>query len=954
MPGKSESKKRGKPSMVLDTAGFRTVLESLPGSVFAHDLEGRLIFVNEVATRYTGYSKEELLGMTFSDIDPKSLQREDRTRLWHSLSEGESANIESVHLRKDNSTYPAEIHLNAIRLDGRPVILSVVFDITERKKAEEEYTSYLRFVESMDKVNRAMQGAFDIDQMLRDVMDVVLSIFDCDRVYLLYPCDPEASSWEVPMERTRSEYPGLYAAGKREIMEPDVRKVLQAALDAPGAVRFCPGSPNPTPSETWEKYGFRSQVAVDLHPKVGKPWLFGLHQCAFERVWTSEDEKLLEEVGRRLEDTISAMLIFRNLQDSEDRLSEAQRAAHLGHWECDLDAGTVTLSQEALRIYGLSDEEQTFKISSWHRRWLHLIHPEDREKMTRASAETKQGVPNEEIEFRILRPDGEVRIIQGFGAKKWDEPGRPRSIFGAIQDITERKQAEELVRNQEAFIRNILDSVDEGFAVIDRKYRIVSANRSYCKAVGIPETDLIGRLCHEASHHTERPCFESGEDCPVRRTFETGRPQVASHIHLDADGGKHNMELKTYPIADENGTVTSVIETSLDVTDKVKLEAQLQQAQKMESIGRLAGGVAHDFNNMLAVILGRTDMLINSLGTDHPEQESLREIRKATDRSIALTRQLLAFARKQTISPRTLDLNETVGGMLKMLQRLIGEDIDLLWRPWEGELKVRMDPSQIDQILANLCINARDAIEGVGRLTIETNTMILDEGYCRDHPGFVPGEYVLLMISDDGHGMDQETLCNIFEPFFTTKETGKGTGLGLATVYGIVKQNNGFIYVYSEPSYGTTFKIYLPRHSGGQAEAAVKEGPSSPVPRGAGTLLVVEDEIAMLEMTKMMLEELGYRVLAAPTPGDAIHMAEAFGDNIDLLMTDVVMPEMNGRQLADKLSPLYPEMKCLFMSGYTDNVIAHHGVLEEGAHFIQKPFSIHTLSEGVQEVLKGE
>jgi CheY-like chemotaxis protein len=288
--------------------------------------------------------------------------------------------------------------------------------------------------------------------------------------------------------------------------------------------------------------------------------------------------------------------------------------------------------------------------------------------------------------------------------------------------------------------------------------------------------------------------------------------------------------------------------------------------------------------------------------------------------------------------------------MLKMLRRLIGEDIDLAWMPGKNLWPVKMDPSQIDQILANLSVNARDAIEGVGKITIETLDITFDEAYCAAHTDFTPGEYVLLAVSDDGCGMDKETQSKLFEPFFTTKAVGEGTGLGLATVFGAVKQNNGFINVYSEPGHGTTFKIYLPRHMG-KAEQIQAKGLASPAERGHETILLVEDEQAILEMTTMMLKHLGYRVLAASTPCEAIRLAEQHAGELHLLMTDVVMPEMNGRDLARRLLSLYPDIKRLFMSGYTANVIAHHGVLEEGVHFIQKPFSMMNLADKLRETL---
>jgi CheY-like chemotaxis protein len=334
-----------------------------------------------------------------------------------------------------------------------------------------------------------------------------------------------------------------------------------------------------------------------------------------------------------------------------------------------------------------------------------------------------------------------------------------------------------------------------------------------------------------------------------------------------------------------------------------------------------------------------------------PHYQDLLEIHKAAEHSAALTRQLLAFARKQTIAPKVLDLNETVEGMLKMLRRLIGENIDLLWKPATKLWTIKMDPSQIDQVLVNLCVNARDAVSDFGKITIETENIALDAAYCSNHLGAVPGDYVLLSVSDNGCGMDKQTHDRIFEPFFTTKATGVGTGLGLATVYGIVKQNLGYINVYSEPGLGANFKTYLPRYYSQEQHPEVEALPQE-LPRGHETILLVEDQPELLDLNQTMLEMLGYRVLAAGKPSEALILAEKNVDKIHLLMTDVVMPEMNGLVLSQRLQSLYPGLKCLFMSGYTANIIAHNGVLDEGVCFIQKPFSINALAEKVRVALE--
>ena len=390
-----------------------------------------------------------------------------------------------------------------------------------------------------------------------------------------------------------------------------------------------------------------------------------------------------------------------------------------------------------------------------------------------------------------------------------------------------------------------------------------------------------------------------------------------------------------------------------DITEHLRLADQFQQAQKMESVGRLAGGVAHDYNNMLTVILGNTELAMAMMKAEGPVYRALEEVLNAGKRSADITRQLLAFARKQTIVPQPLDLNASVAGMLRMLRRLIGEDIYLAWLPEKDLWRVRLDPSQVDQIMANLCVNARDAIAGVGTITITTGIETCGQENHNEQAGDAYGDYVYLAVTDDGCGMDRETLDNIFEPFFTTKGLGKGTGLGLSTVYGIVKQNNGFINVSSQLGKGTTFKIYLPRYK--FETGRIKTSKDREIPKGHGEIvLLVEDEIPVLQLGQAMLKRLGYSVLTASTPTEAQQLAETHAGSIQLLITDVVMPEMNGWDLARRLAGMHPDMKLLFMSGYTTNTSALQSMLDEGVHFIQKPFMLKDIAAKIRQVLEDE
>jgi len=439
--------------------------------------------------------------------------------------------------------------------------------------------------------------------------------------------------------------------------------------------------------------------------------------------------------------------------------------------------------------------------------------------------------------------------------------------------------------------------------------------------------------------------LESGAD--VRFEFRIVRADGAPRTLLQIVEVSRDAAGKATHIA---GIMQDITERKQAEAEREKLEGQLLQARKMEAVGQLAGGVAHDFNNMLQTVLGTTELLLSATAPDDPRTTDLNEIMNAARHSADLTRQLLAFARKQTIAPKVLDLNDTVGDMLKMLRRLIGEDIELLWKPGAGLDLIKMDPSQLDQILANLAVNARDAIAGVGNLTIETGNAEIHADYSHSPPEVLPGAYVMLAVSDDGCGMTPETQARIFEPFFTTKAFGQGTGLGLATVYGIVKQNNGFITVDSEPGQGTTFKIYLPRHTATAVKTTETAIPAE-MPTGRETVLLVEDEVPLLHLACRLLVSLGYTVLSADSPGQALRLAGEYAGDIHLLMTDVVMPGMSGRDLCKQLNATRPGMKCLFMSGYTADVIAHRGVLDEGLQYIQKPFLKKSLAKKLREAL---
>ncbi len=556
------------------------------------------------------------------------------------------------------------------------------------------------------------------------------------------------------------------------------------------------------------------------------------------------------------------------------------------------------------------------------------------------------------LHLQSLKPDAykemDMRLAERVG----------NQIAGAIvnaQLFAERKRAEEALRKSEGKFQKLFDEAPVGYQEIDSEGRIIRINRTELDMLGYTAEEMLGRYVWEFITDEESRQKVKGKlagAIPTGRAFD--RPFQRK------DGTTFPAVMEDRALLDSEGKITGIRATIQDVTErkraeeeKALLQEQLRQSQKMEAIGKLAGGVAHDFNNLLTVIQGYSELILKGLNPDNRLCQDVREILNASERASSLTRQLLAFSRKQVLQPKVLDLNLHVSNMDKMLRRMIGEDIELVTLLAKDLGRIKADPGQIEQVILNLAVNAKDAMLSGGKLTIETANVELDENYARSHIIITPGNYVILSVSDTGVGITPEIKERIFEPFFTTKEKGKGTGLGLSTVYGIVQQSGGNIWVYSEPGLGTTFKIYLPRIEEGTESlrpAAVSTKPLG----GSETILLVEDEEMVRKLACTVLEKNGYRVLEAPNGEEALRIAqEHSAKQIHLMITDVVMPGMSGRELADCLESVRPEMKVLYMSGYTDDAIIHHGVLDPGIAYIQKPFAPDVLALKVREVLDG-
>jgi PAS domain S-box-containing protein len=1472
MPRKTVSEHK---NIERNIALLNLALDNVHEAAFLTNEDARFLYVNEESCRLLGYTRDELLRLGVADIDP-DFPMERWPDHWEELRTRVPMTFEGRHRAKDGHILPVEINDNYFEYEGQGYNLALVRDITERTRAEEEHLAHLRFLVSMDKVNRAIQGANELKQMMSDVLDAVLSIFECDRAYLMYPCEPEAESWVIPMERTTPDYPGSKALGVDLSKDERVAGKLRLLLSSDGPVNMGYETPYILSGTTAEQFSIRSMMAMAVYPKVGKPWEFGIHHCSCDRLWTPEEERLLKEIGRRLEDALTSLLTHRDLQESEERYRRIVDTATEGIWVVGPDtmtsfvnarmaemlgypgaemigwpftdfmfeedvpdhlqklenrrkgisetyerrfhrkdgqtvwthasttpifdaehhfngsfgmftditerkrvedtlrfiaqrswAGTadtflialagylgVTLGMDYVLIAQLADDDHTMVetvalyakgeilpnmryelkgtpcdniigrnlclypervqalfpadtllmdmgaesyagIPLWdlagrqigllavldgrpfhdeamisyilqlaaasaaaalererHDRLLmarerefrtlaenspdcilrydngcrciyanprientlgipaggmpgrtpmevfpsgeyreyqdrieevlrtgadadlEVVVPDtgegvryhhvrftaerdqkgaitgvlvigrditERKRMENVLRESEErfrtlteksfvgvyiiqddlfryvnpafakifGYKSEKIvdilgpidfittedrervldsighriageiefshhEFHISRKDGSIRVVETFGSRA-SHHGRP-AIIGTIIDITERKIAEDNLFQVTERWERTFDAVPDLIAIIDTDFRIVQANKAMADRLGATPAECAGQLCYAAVHNSEAPpsfcphaqtltdCHEHmcevREEClggdfivsttpiynsagllmgsvhvarditerkyaetklneqlhflqqlldsipipvyykdvggvylgcnaafekfiglsrrdVVGKTVYEVAPKERADKHHEADsallrhpgvqiyeasgiynnGECHNVIFNKATFVDANNCVSGIVGAMIDITslrkaeeERKMLEAQLHQAQKMEAIGQLAGGIAHDFNNILTAIMGYTAMVLLKMEKRNPFRRHLEQILASSERAAELTHGLLAFSRKQVLHAKPIDLCRVVRSLKKMLGRLFPEDIDFRTTVAEGDLIVMADKGQIEQVLMNLVTNAKDAMPMGGTLKIEVSPVVVEERFVHADGFGEPGHYACVTVADTGQGMDKETRKRIFEPFFTTKEVGKGTGLGMSIIYGIIQQHKGYITIYSEKGIGTTFKIYLPLIVDGIKEMRDTRE-EEPPPGGTETVLLAEDDAAVLELHRMILEEAGYRVIEAVDGQDALDKFTEYRTEVDILATDVIMPKINGKSLYEEIRKIRPDIKVLFMSGYTKDIIMERGIMEDEFSVITKPVTPHELLKKMREIL---
>lgn len=1000
------ARKKAEEALAENLHRYQIIFHNSPLGMIRFDSQGLIVNCNQKFVELMGSSREQVLGFnTARESSPKM-----REAIAKALA-GEAAIYEDTYTSvTGGKSSVLRVVFNPVSPGRSPSeVIATVEDVTERRMAEEviahRLISLTRPLTEASTI--AFADLFNLDdlQLLQDqfaeAFGVASIITDPDGNPITQPSGftrlcrdlirPNAKGYDN-CRRSDAVLGRLCTDG------PQVQTCLSGGLWDAGAGISVGGRHLANWLIGQVRDGSQSEEAIRLYASE-----IGIDEeqaaAAFAEVPAMSRERF-EGIARLLFSLANRLSTsaYQNLQQarfiselkeakdqlatSESRLRFALQGANDGLWDADLRGqGEVYFSDRAMDILGYEAMAKTKHEVDWRS----LIHPDDFARVWSKVVELfkkKSSILVEEIRLQKQGGGWKWVLVRG-KVVSWAEDHWALRLTGTLTDINHRKKIEEaqlflldLDRNQDGgdFFHHLATflaaSLGMEFICIDK----LSGDQLTAHTLAVlHDGDLHDNLSYSLK---DTPCGEVvGQDlcvfpCRVRQLFPKDEVlqemEAESYLGVTLWGRMGRAigliaAISRRPLEERESAeailklvairAASELERRQAEEEREHLQLQLLQAQKMESVGRLAGGVAHDFNNMLGVILGHVEMIGEQLVDNDPLAHDLKEIKIAAGRSADLTRQLLAFARKQTVSPQVLDLNAIVSGLLKMLKRLIGEDVQLSWVPAHDLWPILLDPTQVDQILANLTLNARDAIAGVGQVVIETANITVDADYCSDHLGMMPGDFVQLTVSDTGCGIDQETRQHIFEPFFTTKAVGSGTGLGLATIYGIVKQNGGYIDVYSEPGRGSTFRIFFPRHRG---ENSTPQEPAShpPIP-GQETILMVEDEPSILTIGQRMLERLGYTVLPAASPSAAETLAASHPGRIDLLITDVIMPEMNGRELAERLAKDRPKMAILFMSGYTADVIAHHGVLDSGVHFIQKPFSRLELAAKVRQAIDG-
>ncbi len=988
--GKRESEQALRES----EARFRALVENIPQRIFLKDGDSVFVAVNEHFAGQLGLSPEDVAGKTDLDFFPRDLAEKYRADDRKVMASGALMDTEEEYVEDGERNFVQTVKV-PVRDSGGAIIgiFGIFWDITERKEAEEERLAHLRFLENLDRIDETILGSTDLDEMMEQVLDTVLAIFECDRAWLLYPCDPDAPTWSVPMERNRPEYPGAFARDEMFRMEPETAEGFRQLLEAgkPLTGEMAEGEAEWDPEDT---YHVRSSMSMAIRPRRDLPWDLGLHQCSRSRTWSPEEQTLFKEIGRRIADALGSLLLLRDLRDREERFALAMEANRDGLWDWKVSTDEVYYSPGYAAMLGYSPSEVAGDVDSW----VDLMHPEDREAALEANIACVENRRDDfSAEFRMRAKNGAwIWILSRGKAVARDETGQATRMIGTHTDITERKRAEEVFQS---LVRSTVGITGaECFTMIAREL---------CTCFGA-NCGIVGALADGGDAGAKRvrvlamildgeavPDLEfSVRGTPCERVLEDGYCVYSHDICslFPDDRGLVQLKAEAYvgvPIFNKTGNSIGILGAVFrkaieegrewkDVMDilsarasaeierervekeKLALERQVQHAQKLESLGVLAGGIAHDFNNILAAVLGYADLAISDLGETHPALSSVREVVAGANRAAELTRQMLAYSGRGKFVVQQMDVSALMDDMAHLLRTSIPRSTTLNLNLGRSLPPIRADASQMQQIVMNLITNASEAIgQENGAIILATGQSDCDEAFLArnlsapassEHTP-LPGTYVFFEVSDTGCGMDEETKVKIFEPFFTTKFTGRG--LGMAAVLGIVRGHQGAIVLDTVPGKGSTFQVFFPALEAEAAEVDAAQGEvrEAGAQGGRGTILVVDDEETVRKLTKAILKRQGFTPLSAADGREALAVFREHADEITCVLLDLTMPHMTGEACFEALRGIKEDVKVVIISGYDEAAAVERFSGEGPDGFLQKPYSMAALKEKLMEIL---
>jgi two-component system cell cycle sensor histidine kinase/response regulator CckA len=908
-------------------AYLHALTENNPLGIVVLDLEHRIQMCNPAFEALFGYQQAEILGMELDSLLAPGDSAAEAAELTQRSTEGKVVREKAKRRRAEGSLVDVQILGVPISMDGKLIgSFGMYEDITERRRAEQAQREAEERFRSL--FENATEGIF---QTTTD-----------GRYLSVNPALARMCGFASPSEMISS----VEDLGREMYADPNVRDLFKQLIEKYGAVKDFE-------YEVRRKDGAKIWISENAHVVRNPDGEILSYEGTIEDITARKRAELERQVTFEI---IHAVNVTDNLDDLLRLIHIALKkvlyaencfvalyepTTGMFHFPFFVDQFDQAPPPQRVGRSCTAHVYRSGKAMLIPQRTFDLLAEQGEVELVGTPSPSWLGVP-----LRTPAATIGVLVVQHYedeNAYKESDQEFLASVGGQIAFAIERKRSEEKIRESEAQLRVLVEQLPAVLWTVDKDLRFTSALGAGLARLRLKPNQLVGKSLldyFETADQTFLPIA-------AHRRAVTGEPMT---FHVEWKSGSYACHVE--PLRDADGQVSGAICMSLDITDRKQLEEQLRQAQKMEAVGRLAGGIAHDFNNLLMVIQGYGDLLVERLGSDDPLHRNAEQIQMAAQRASSLTRQLLAFSRKQMLAPKILNVQSVVAEMEKILRRLIGEDIQLETTSAPDLGLVKADRSQIEQVILNLAVNARDAMPQGGRLTIETANVELDSSYSHPPAVLSPGKYVMLAVTDNGCGMDAETQAHVFEPFFTTKEKGKGTGLGLATVYGVVKQSGGYVWVYSEPGRGTSFKIYLPRTEEGTAPAGRDtKSDARATQRGSETILLVEDEKGVRELAREYLSMSGYTVIEAEDGHTALELAAMHVGPIHLLLTDVVMPGISGRELAERVGQVRPGIKILYMSGYTDQAVVHHGILENDAVLLQKPFTLTTLAAKLREIL---